>query len=312
MEPLTHGVIGGLVALGAGNTVSLSEPAFIASVLGAMAPDLDIVYHLKGQLSYLENHRGKSHGPVGLILWSSLVTCFLALFFDDINWQTWVWALIGGISHTLMDAFNSYGIHFTKPGRSKKISFNLVQVFDPIILLLGVLGLVYSSPFHARLALLAIAGWMVVRYCCRKIGENKIRTWLSRVKGQQPDKIIVMPAMWGLWKWDFVAEFNSQYISGSWWMNTDKKVIFKEIDKVERDIKEKVLETEAGKFFTLLTPVYAITRERWQDREAFVLYDLRYLVGDRYLHRATVILNEQGQPLTQVIQPFTEQNCINL
>lgn len=311
MDPITHGVIGGLLAVGAGHTASISEPVFLASVLGAMAPDLDIVYHLKGQLSYLKNHRGKSHGPIGLILWSSIVTGVISIY-TNVSWEVWAWAFIGGISHTFIDSLNSYGVQLYGIKKHQKISLNLLQVFDPVILILGLLGWLFQNLNFVHLTLLALASWIGLRYYFRRQGERKIYKWLTGLIGEPPCRIVVMPAMWGIWRWDFVAEYQEYYLSGSWWMNKNKITIAKEITRVDGESKEIALQTKVGQFFTSLTPVYAITREDWQDQEVLVFYDLRYLVGDRFLHRATIVLDERGLPYTQILQPFREDNCINL
>lgn len=61
MDPITHGVVGLAIAAFTGETVSIASPYAMGSLLGAVIPDADIIMQVKGDYSYLKNHRGMSH-----------------------------------------------------------------------------------------------------------------------------------------------------------------------------------------------------------------------------------------------------------
>ncbi|MCL4439674.1 MAG: metal-dependent hydrolase, partial [Firmicutes bacterium] len=75
MDPLTHALVGMGVAALTGEKLSLASPLHLGAVLGALAPDLDIVLQLCGDIPYLTHHRGSSHSIPG-VLFSSTVIAF--------------------------------------------------------------------------------------------------------------------------------------------------------------------------------------------------------------------------------------------
>jgi len=119
----------------------LTNPIYLGSLLGALAPDLDIVLHIKGQVPYLRYHRGPSHGLLGwlFIPGNSLI---LGLFFPTILASTLFWSFMGALSHTLLDILNSHGARLLWPFSNGRTTLNLLTIFDPVvfILLLGSSG----------------------------------------------------------------------------------------------------------------------------------------------------------------------------
>ncbi|HHY93206.1 MAG TPA: metal-dependent hydrolase, partial [Firmicutes bacterium] len=53
MDPVTHALTALAVAGFSGAPFSLLHPAHLSSLLGSLAPDLDIVLQAKGHLAYL-------------------------------------------------------------------------------------------------------------------------------------------------------------------------------------------------------------------------------------------------------------------
>ena len=90
MDPVTHGLVGAAVAVLSGAEVSFTNPFLIATTLGAVSPDLDIVYQSRGHYTYLKNHRGLSHSIPGLAFFASLIGITLSFVFP----QAKLWGLI--------------------------------------------------------------------------------------------------------------------------------------------------------------------------------------------------------------------------
>src|SRR6056297_2806369 len=104
MDPITHALAGSVVASFSGNSLSLTDPLYLGAILGSVVPDLDIVYQLKGDVSYLKNHRGFSHSIPGLILLSTLISGILFFLFPNIVFSKLLfWTFAGACSHTLLD-----------------------------------------------------------------------------------------------------------------------------------------------------------------------------------------------------------------
>ncbi|NLC11580.1 MAG: metal-dependent hydrolase, partial [Firmicutes bacterium] len=79
MDPITHAVFG-IGLAGFSNTLfSPYNPIYAAAITGAVAPDLDVITHLGGRLSFLKHHRGFSHSLPGLILSAALISIIISI-----------------------------------------------------------------------------------------------------------------------------------------------------------------------------------------------------------------------------------------
>src|SRR5712671_5617660 len=97
----------------------------IALVLASNAPDIDILATAGGSATYLEWHRGPTHGPLGVI-GLGLVVAVIGWFIDR-RWgpresgaritlrRLWTISMIGIACHVLMDLPTSYGIRPFSP-----------------------------------------------------------------------------------------------------------------------------------------------------------------------------------------------------
>ena len=145
MDPISHAIIGGALSLVNGGEISANNPFLIASMLGAVSPDFDIVYRLKGEVKYLREHRGFSHSIPGLVILSAGICAVLSLIYPAAALQElFLWAFVGAFSHTFFDYLNSYGVELFGPLSKRKFTLNLLQIADPIILILMGLSFVFA------------------------------------------------------------------------------------------------------------------------------------------------------------------------
>lgn len=129
MDPLTHAAVGLTIAVLSGEPLSVSNPAVIACVAGAIIPDGDIVMQLKGDYAYLKNHRGMSHSIPMMFVYSGVITGLLWLIFGGISlWNVFPLALLGCFSHIALDVTNSYGAQVLWPLSKKHITFDLLFI----------------------------------------------------------------------------------------------------------------------------------------------------------------------------------------
>lgn len=111
MDPITHAVVGLGTASLSGQDFTLTNPVYLASITGALAPDLDILLRLGGEITYLKHHRGITHSLPGILILSAITTLGICLVLPSQKiLQVFLWAFIGGLSHSLLDIFNSYGV----------------------------------------------------------------------------------------------------------------------------------------------------------------------------------------------------------
>ena len=119
--------------------------------LSSNLPDVDVFSRVEGgTVSYLQYHRGFTHGFVGLAILAAALT--LALMFIDRRFRLrrdpfrrplrplriFLLAYLGGLGHTFMDFTNVYGVHPLLPFSNRWFYGDLAFVVDPWIwLILG-------------------------------------------------------------------------------------------------------------------------------------------------------------------------------
>jgi inner membrane protein len=140
MDNLTHSLVG--LALSKSGLERLSPYATAVCILGANAPDADIVALIAGRWFYLEHHRGITHSIVGIIVLSIAIP--LLFWLGDGAIAAWrkrePQAKLGGLllasfiataSHPIMDWTNNYGIRPFLPFNNKWYYGDLVFIMDP-------------------------------------------------------------------------------------------------------------------------------------------------------------------------------------
>jgi inner membrane protein len=149
MENLAHTLLG--LSFAKGGLERATPLATTALVISSNLPDIDVLWRLEGgTVSYLEYHRGFTHGFVGLAVVAAALT--LALMFIDRRFRLrrdpfrrplrpvriFLLAYLGGLGHSFMDFTNVYGVRPLLPFSSRWLYGDLAFVVDPWIwLILG-------------------------------------------------------------------------------------------------------------------------------------------------------------------------------
>ena len=149
MENLAHTLLG--LSFAKAGLERATPLATTALVVSSNLPDIDVLGRLQGgTLGYLENHRGFTHGFVGLAVLAALLT--LILMFIDRRFRLrrdlfrrplrpmriFLLAYLGGLGHAFMDFTNSYGVRPLRPFSNRWFYGDLNFVVDPWIwLILG-------------------------------------------------------------------------------------------------------------------------------------------------------------------------------
>src|SRR5215475_1793767 len=149
MDNLAHTLLGlSLAKTGLEKSTPLATTALVIS---SNLPDIDVVPQLFGGTpSYLEFHRGFTHGFLGIVVLAAGLTAALTLI-DRLfrlrrdpfgrpvmTLRIFMLALMGGLGHSLMDYTNTYGVRFLEPFRGRWFYGDLIFVADPWIwLILG-------------------------------------------------------------------------------------------------------------------------------------------------------------------------------
>jgi inner membrane protein len=235
MDPLTHLMTGAVLARTGFNRKAAY--ATLAMTLAAEAPDLDVLWFVKGPIAAFQHHRGWTHTLLGLPLEAAIVVGAVWLFH---RWRTHPstppkpskapirWGLLYGfcilalLSHLLLDWTNDYGLRPFFPFNPHWYSASIVFIFEPVIfaiLLIALLapalfGLVsnevgaHKSPFRGRAwaiaALIAIAALWEWRTIERQNAIHLAQT--IDVNGAQILRVTANPYPINPYRWQTIVE----------------------------------------------------------------------------------------------------------
>jgi len=126
------------------NDSILAQAVFLGAVIGSQAPDFDaITKFIGGNPSYIRHHRGITHSFPAIIIWPTLITLLLLLFFS-VNFVTlWIWIFISIVVHIILDLLNAYGTQALKPISDKWIALNILNIFDPFIFVIHIVAILF-------------------------------------------------------------------------------------------------------------------------------------------------------------------------
>ncbi len=127
--------------------------------LAAEAADLDVLSRLGGSAFGLNHHRGFTHSFLGVPLVAAVVVGFIYLFWRLRGCKTrnpnlpprwgllFAYACLAGLSHILLDFTTSYGVRPFWPFSERWISWDIVFIVEPVLLVVLILGLILPSLF---------------------------------------------------------------------------------------------------------------------------------------------------------------------
>jgi inner membrane protein len=154
LEPLTHFLTG--ACLGRAGLNRKTALATLTLTLAAEAPDLDILGQFRGPAFGFAHHRGFTHSFLGVPIVAAVVVAFVYGVWrlrgrktkNDLapRWRLlFLYACLAGLSHILLDFTNNYGVRPFWPFYEKWYSWDIVFIFEPVMFILLVLGLVLPA-----------------------------------------------------------------------------------------------------------------------------------------------------------------------
>ncbi|HEY4902688.1 MAG TPA: metal-dependent hydrolase [Candidatus Sulfotelmatobacter sp.] len=237
MEPVTHLLTG--ACLGRAGLNRKTALATLTLTLAAEAPDLDILGQFRGPAFGFAHHRGFTHSFLGIVLMAGLVIAFVYGIWRlrgrktaNGNAPRWgllfFYACLAGLSHILLDFTNNYGVRPFWPFYEKWYSWDIVFIFEPVMFLFLLLGLVIPSftalidkeigarsrgprgRFAAALALIGVVlMWGVRDYEHRRaVSALNARTYDSA----EPLRASAYPTMIDPFHWFGVVETSSFFV----------------------------------------------------------------------------------------------------
>ncbi|EHQ90076.1 metal-dependent hydrolase [Desulfosporosinus youngiae] len=317
LDPITHGLIGIALSTLSGHTMQLNDPVFLGCTLGAMLPDLDIIFHVKGRLNYLLNHRGASHSLIALTASALGLGSALYLIFPTASWWSVIlWTLIGTMSHGIMDLLNSYGAELLWPFSRKKITVDMIMLTDPVVFgsLLVSFMIALIKPELANIssqtALLLSALYLAYRH----LGRIKTRDRLMDIYHlNDEEQVRVIPAMYHPFTWNFIL-FEEDYVRFGI-IRDQEPSICRVLPKFKGD-NPSVANALAGnlaEIFSQFTPYCHIIAHASETDECIVEFlDLRYWAKGNFLYTGNVYLNLDGEISQEIFHALPNQKGVLL
>jgi inner membrane protein len=148
MEPITHFLTG--ACLGRSGFNRRTAYATLAMTLAAEAPDLDVLWGLRGSVAGFQHHRGITHTFLGAPFVALAVTAVVWLWHRGRGkppavpprWALlWVLSWVAALSHVFLDWTNNYGVRPLFPFDPRWYSLDIAFIVEPIIFGALVLGL---------------------------------------------------------------------------------------------------------------------------------------------------------------------------
>ena len=171
MDNLTHSLVGAALARAALDETApapVRRATVLAGVLSANAPDLDLLYTwiTPAPIGYLLHHRGHTHTVAGVLALSAAIALVWAALpavrrsSASARGRLAIVIATGVLSHLLLDAGNSYGVHPFYPIDMRWYYGDSLFIFEPLLWLLlgGALAIGARSRLARGLGLGSVAG----------------------------------------------------------------------------------------------------------------------------------------------------------
>ncbi|SHF17576.1 inner membrane protein [Seinonella peptonophila] len=220
MDTSTHLVMGiglfGLAHLDPSMGHTETATAVLAgTVIGSQAPDSDTIYRLFSNSLYIRKHRGFSHSLPMLLLWPILITSGLLLIFPTaVATHLWLWTWLAVAIHIFIDLFNAYGTQALRPFSQKWISWNIINIFDPFIFTLHLVGILLWSfhLFNPGIIFAIIYLIMILYIGWRTITHQRLQSWVQ-AHTQEEGRFTITPTYrWT--RWNVVLKQNDRVRMG--------------------------------------------------------------------------------------------------
>lgn len=216
MDPLTHGLLGGIAVQATLGKKATSRLAW-AGVLGGMAPDLDILIRSSSDpLLILQFHRHFTHSLIFIPFGGLIIGFLLWLLYRKKPSFGWVYlaTTVGYATHGLLDACTSYGTLLYWPFSLQRVAWDNVSVIDPIftfLILVGFLGALLAKQARwARVGLLLGLAYLSFGLYQRFEGLE-MQQKLAQERGHVVERGRVRPTFGNVLVWRSIYEYQGKF-----------------------------------------------------------------------------------------------------
>jgi inner membrane protein len=154
MEPVTHFLTGACLARTGFNR--RTAYATLAMTLAAEAPDMDVLWGLRGPVASFQHHRGITHTFVGAPFVALAVTGVVWFWHRSRRAQPvipprwaflWLLSLLAVFSHIFLDWTNNYGVRPFFPFNPRWYALDIAFILEPVVFAALLTSLIIPSVF---------------------------------------------------------------------------------------------------------------------------------------------------------------------
>jgi inner membrane protein len=251
MDSITQAVLGAAIGqsmLGA----KIQKKGIILGAIIATIPDLDVILYLfYDSYEMLSIHRGLSHS----ILFSFIGAFLIAYVLSKWKWTKTIsflyfllfsWLCL--ITHILLDAFTAYGTQLFLPFNNTRVSFDSINVVDPLYtvpLIIGLLICIWKKKQKFNLYGLYISAFYLIFTLINKQHvESQVSSFFT-AENKEYKRLLTLPVGIANINWYGVAkDTDSIYMRKYSILNLEDEEItsFPINDKYLNDVDEEVAE----------------------------------------------------------------------
>jgi inner membrane protein len=224
MDPLTQFSLGAAVAVAVSSREQARWAVLIGGVAGAV-PDLDVLIRSAADpLLTLQYHRHFSHALIvaPLIGLCTAVLFKLLLFRSKLPFrQCALFAVLGALTHGMLDACTSYGTMLYWPFSDIRESWDIISVIDPIftlpLVLLTLFAFTWRRPRFAQAALIFCTSYF--GFCgLQHFKATQVAEHLAAERGHQPEQYSIRPSFGNTMLWRMIYRFEGRYYVDAVWI----------------------------------------------------------------------------------------------
>jgi membrane-bound metal-dependent hydrolase YbcI (DUF457 family) len=255
MDPVSH-VLFGRTLIALDRRRRLGPGSVAACALGAIAPDADAVFSLRGWDVYLRVHQIGTHTVVGSVAVASGVALLVHALHRGGRYSSLMLAAsIGALSHLVFDVFSGATVRPGWPFLQGRLSMPLVAMADPWLIAICVIGGVSLRLGRRRMTaiacgvLVAIGSFLAIKFA---LMATALPQWAT-ARGPDPIVSYAVEAAWGsltewnvfdrtpsaLRKWRVDAFGGNAMLSFSWSPRPELPIITasRELDTVQNFLR---------------------------------------------------------------------------
>lgn len=282
--------------------VEVTTSSIVAiSVVANVLPDIDVVYKIKNNAAYINNHRGRSHSLVISLLWILGLTLIGSLAIKGNPPLLYlITATIGVMLHLFTDLLNGYGVQLLWPFQKKWIALGITYTIDAFILISHIIAFAliivfkFNEVYTLSILYLIIIIYLIIAFIIHYFLKGMLIQKYGRYK-----RLILQSKSTPL-KWKYVYE------------TTDKKfyigeIVGNQINQIRYEKRSEILDPKLQKTlfkdkdvkaFIDFAPIYNYTVKDKKDEDGndileVKFYDLRYLIlrKERYMYQFNCIVH---------------------